>query len=68
PTVGAIEKSRYRNMRELSGRAMTTTTDCTGWKSAPLLEVVRALAVAVAAGNLDQVPHHLGVMLMPPHD
>jgi hypothetical protein len=34
----------------------TTTTDYTGWKSAPLLELVRSLAVSVAAGNLDQVP------------
>lgn len=33
---------------------MTEATDYTGWKSAPLLELVRSLAVSVAAGNHDQ--------------
>ncbi|MFK0064199.1 hypothetical protein ACIQTN_33875 [Streptomyces werraensis] len=33
---------------------MTTATDYTGWTSAPLLELVRSLAVSVTAGNHDQ--------------
>ncbi|WP_328418519.1 hypothetical protein OG542_40230 (plasmid) [Streptomyces violaceus] len=35
---------------------MTAATDYIGWKSAPLLELVRSLAVSVTAGNLDHVP------------
>lgn len=35
---------------------MTTATDYSTWRSAALLELVRSLAVSVAAGNLDQVP------------
>lgn len=35
---------------------MTTSTDCTAWKSAALLELVHSLAVSVTAGNLDQTP------------
>nr|WP_107908827.1 hypothetical protein [Streptomyces chartreusis] len=35
---------------------MTTATEYTAWKSAPLLERVRELAVSVAAGDLGKVP------------